>query len=164
MGELTIPVLPRRLSLIFLWTELSRRYPIPIVNTVLKKFLFLGGGGVHTLICLHWKITRKQIFLLIYFLYLCWLVDNVMTNWIFFGKIIDECSLTLIFYRHWRVFFLSDDQQISNEGLLCWSKSKIEVYVIFWLPQKLWQKITRNHWFEICDKTNDTCNFDIKHN
>ena len=60
-----------------------------------------------------------------------------MTNWMFFGKIIDECSLTLIVYRHWYVFFLPDDQQIANEGWLCWLKSKNDVYGIIWLPQKI---------------------------
>ena len=35
---------------------------------------------------------------------------------IFFGRIVDESSITLIFYRHSHVFSLHDDQQIANEG------------------------------------------------
>ena len=30
--------------------------------------------------------------------------------------------------------------------------------------QKLWQKITRNHWFGIYEKKNNTWHFNIKHN
>ena len=49
-------------------------------------------------------------------------------------------------------FFLPDEQQISNEGCFCRSKSKYRSYGILWMPQKLWLKIQRKHRFEICDK------------
>ena len=44
-GKLPTTTLPKRISLTFLWAELSQRDPIPIVNALLKKF-FLEGDGV----------------------------------------------------------------------------------------------------------------------
>ena len=70
-GQLTTPALPKRISVIFLWTEFFQRYHIPIFNPLLKKFVFFEGDGAHTLICLHQKITRKEIIFLIGVLSLC---------------------------------------------------------------------------------------------
>ena len=105
-GKLTTPEFPKRLSLIFLWVELYRRYPIPIVNPLLIKFRIFKGDGVQTLFWLHKKnkktdnfCNRPPILVLT-----CWKCDDKLKV---FGKIIDECILTLIVYRHWRVFFLT---------------------------------------------------------
>ena len=47
-GQLLTAALPRRFSIIFLWAELSRRDPIPIVNPLLKTVRVLEGRwGTH---------------------------------------------------------------------------------------------------------------------
>ena len=71
------------------------------------KFVFLEDYGVHTIIRLQQIIISKKINFVFGLLYFFWLVDNMMTNWMFFGEIIDECSLTLIVYRYWLVFILT---------------------------------------------------------
>ena len=76
-------------------------------QTTPLKFVFLEVDGLQNLIFIHRKITIKQRTSVIGILSLCWLVNNVMTNWMFFFNIIDECSWTLIVGRHWYVLFLT---------------------------------------------------------
>ena len=64
----------------------------------------------------------------------CWKRDDKL---IFFGNIIDGCSLTSIVDIHWHVFFLPVDQKISNEGWFCWLKMITKLYVILWMPRKI---------------------------
>ena len=48
-GQLPTPVLIKRIYIIFLWTELSKRYPIPIVNLLLKTVCVFGVlWGAHS--------------------------------------------------------------------------------------------------------------------
>ena len=46
--QLPTPALPNRLSLIFIWAELSQRAPIPIANPLLDTVCIVGGQwGAH---------------------------------------------------------------------------------------------------------------------
>ena len=67
-------------------------------------------------------------------------------------------------------FFLFIDQQIANKvwfyfqswlflfcifQLWCRSKLEVELYIIFWLLQKIVTEMTRDHWFGIFEKNDD---------
>ena len=105
--HLSTPALPRRLSVIFLWEELSQRALIPILNTLLDIICIVGGRwGAHSYLALL-KNNRVTYLFWNRLLSLCWLFHNMMTNWNYFKRINDECVWTLIFDRHWHVFFLT---------------------------------------------------------
>ena len=134
--KLPTPVLLKRISLIFLWEDFSQRDTIPIVNALLYKFyIFVVWWCAHSYLALL-KNNKETDCFRNRLLYFCLLVHNVMTNW----KKIKE-QIMSIFHIWFLIyidmcFFLSDDQQIANEGWFCRSKSKYEWYVILWLNQK----------------------------
>ena len=105
------------------------------------------------------KKTRKQITFFIDLPSLCWLVDNVMTNWNSLVQVNWWVYLTLIVYRHWHVFFpIWWPTNTKLKFVLCENRSVWN----FWLPQKLWQKMpkTTDSKFMI---NNDTWHLNIKH-
>ena len=106
-GKQPTPALLNRLYQIFLLVELSWRDPIPIVNPLLKTVRIFGGQWDEHSYLVSPNNNKKKVTFVIGLFSLCWHVDNAMKNWKFFGKIIDECSLTLIVCRHWHVFFIT---------------------------------------------------------
>ena len=88
---------------------------------------------------------------------------GLLTMWWKIEYIIYKWSLNLIVDIHWHVFFLPYDQQISNEGWFCWSKSKIKFYVILWLPQKLVTENPNKSLIQNLWEKNYTWHVNIKH-
>ena len=61
--KLPTPALPKRLSLIFIWAELSRRARIPIFNILLNTVCIVGGRqGTHSYLPLPKNYKEKVFF------------------------------------------------------------------------------------------------------
>ena len=80
-----------------------------------------------------------------------------------FGNINYDYSLTLIVDRNLHMFYLPVYQQIENECWFCWSKLKIKLYVILWLPRKIVTKNTKKSLIQNLWENIDTWHFNIKH-
>ena len=106
-GHLPTPALPQRLSLIFLWAEFSQRAPIPIFNPLQDTvYIVRGIWSAHSYLALP-KNNKGTYWFWNKLISLCWLVQNVMTNWKCFGIINYGCSWTSIVDRHLHVFFIT---------------------------------------------------------
>ena len=106
-GKLTTLDLTKRLYLIFLWAELSRRATIPIPNPLLYTVYIVGGWqGAHSYSALL-KNNKETDCFRNRLLSLCWIVQNVITIWNIFGRINDECIWNWIVDRHWNVFLIT---------------------------------------------------------
>ena len=92
------PALPKRLSLIFLWAEFSRRDAIPIVYSILKTVCIFGrkwGAHSYSTSPKYNKITDKFRYRPPLLVLTCLQCDDKLN--VDFEKIIDQCSFALVF-------------------------------------------------------------------
>ena len=161
-GHLPTPALTKRISLIFLWVELYRMDPTPIVNPLQYTVcIFWKEMGCTLLfgfaVILHsWFQNRPPLLVLT-----CWQCDDKLNV---FGRIINECSLTLIVYRYWHVFFITWWPTNRKWGVILLTEIENRSLCKSLTASKVVIKNTNKYWFEICEKNNDTWHFNIKHN
>ena len=147
-GQLPTPDIPKRTSLIFLWSELSQRAPIHIANPLLKTVCVFGSIWVtqsYSVLPKYKKITNKFINVLPLLVRTCWKYDENLN--VGFQEIIDECSFDLIVDSHCHVFFPTHWTTHIKWGSVILTKL---IIIILLFPYWFWSKLDYVHDIFIC--------------